>query len=306
MQAIHLGLDEGRSEMSQLACDRLLIFTCDEFGELASANRAVIDAIERGAVAGIPVGATIQMPAPAASEAAAYAAAHPSADIGVHLTIESGRGAMKFRPVCAPKRVPGLCAPDGSMWQNAAFAWEHASEEEVCRECRAQVEAALSLGVDVTHLDGHGGFQGGNPAGYVRVCGRLAEEFDLPLRVRARDWYADAGAADEWDGVRARGVLTSDGCRDLGIREAGGSCADLYRRLLRDLPPGLTDVYAHPCVDSDELQALQPERAAMRVEQYDLLLNVRHLNEALAETGVRMTTWREIRDRQRAARRQGS
>jgi len=156
--------------------------------------------------------------------------------------------------------------------------------------------------VDVTHLDGHGGFQGANPAGYARVCGRLAEEFDLPLRVRARPWYADAGAAEEWDAVRAQGTLTSDSCRDLGTREAGESYADFYRRLLRDLPPGLTDIYAHPCVDSEELRAVQPGRAAMRVEQHALLLNIRRLTEALAETGVRMTSWRDLRDRQRSAR----
>jgi len=288
--------------MSPTVSEKSLILTCDEFGELSSASRAVVEAVERGAAAGIPVGATIQMPAPAAAEAAAYAAAHPSADVGVHLTIESGRGTMKFRPVCAPERVPGLCVPDGAMWPNAALAWEHASEDEVYRECRAQIEAALALGVDVTHLDGHGGFQGANRGGYARVCGRLAKEFGLPLRVRAREWYADAGASEEWDAVRARGVLTSDACLDLGAREAGESFLDFYRRLLQGLPPGLTDVYAHPCMDSNELRALQPERAALRIEQCGLLLNVHCLGEALAGTGVRMTTWREIRERQRAGR----
>lgn len=287
------------------ADETYLIITCDEFGELQSANRAVTEVIERGAAAGVPIGATVQMPAPWAFEAAAYAASHPSVDVGVHLTIESRRGPMRFRPICGRSEAPGLCAPDGYMWESAALTWEHATEEEVYRECKAQVEAALALGVGVTHLDGHGGFQGAGPAGYARVCGRLAEEFDLPLRVRARQWYADAGAGEGWDNVRARGTLTSDSCRDLGVREAGESYADFYRRLLRDLPPGLTDIYAHPCVESEELRALQPERAAMRVEQYDLLLNVRWLTEALAETGVRMTSWREIRERQRAGCRPG-
>ena len=240
-----------------------------------------------------------QMPAPSAGDAAAYTAAHPSADVGVHLTIESGRGTMKFRPLAPAEQVRSLCGPDGCLWPTAAMAWQHAGEEEVYCECRAQIEAALALGVDVTHLDGHGGFQGGNPAGYLHVCGRLAGEFGLPLRVRAKDWYASVGAEQEWDAVRERDVLTSDGCWDLGVRDTGESYRDFYHRLLRRLPPGLTDVYAHPCQGSEELLTLQPERAATRIEQWKLLRNVRYLSEALSG-GVRTTTWREIRDRQRA------
>jgi hypothetical protein len=95
-------------------------------------------------------------------------------------------------------------------------------------------------------------------------------------------------------------VLTSDDCRDLGTREEGESYADFYQRLLRDLPPALTDVYAHPCDDSEELRSLQPERAATRIEQCNLLLNVGYLVEALAGSDVWMASWREIRDRQRA------
>ena len=138
---------------------RLAIFTCDEFGESHSANAAIIEAIERGLAGRYPVGATLQMPAPWAPGAARYAASRPDADVGVHLTIECRYRTMGFRPLCVRNEVPGLYAPDGCMWETAALAWQHAGEDEIYGECRAQVEAALSLGVDVSHLDGHGGFQ---------------------------------------------------------------------------------------------------------------------------------------------------
>jgi hypothetical protein len=189
------------------------------------------------------------------------------------------------------------------MWASAALAWQHSPEDQIYRECRAQIEAALELGVDVSHLDGHGGFQGSNPAGYARVCGGLAEEFALPVRLQARSRYEQVGAAAEWDRIRAKGIHTSDRCEDLGYRKADESYKQFYLRRLQELPAGLTDVYAHPCADSQELRALQPERAEGRIEQRDLLLYVRELPEALAEVNVQLCSWRAIRELQRSGSR---
>ncbi len=284
---------------------RRVIFTCDEFGESHSANAAIIEALERGFAGRYPVGATLQMPAPWAPGAARYAAARPDADVGVHLTIECRYRTMGTRPLCGRDEVPGLYAQDGYMWETAALAWEHSSEDEIYRECKAQVEAALSLGVDVSHLDGHGGFQGANIAGYARVCGGLAEEYELPLRMQPRERYRAQGAANEWDAVRAKGIMTCDGDTNLGSRKPREPYRDFYLRRLRELPAGLTDLYIHPCVDSAELRALQPARADERIEQYNLLVHDAGFTEALADSGVHVTTWKAVREAQRGRGRRG-
>lgn len=278
---------------------RSAIFTCDEFGESHSANVAVIEAMEQGLGERYPVGATLQMPAPWAPEAARYAATHPDADVGVHLTIECRYRTMGFRPVCGRTEAPGLCAPDGYMWETSAGAWEHSSEDEIHRECKAQIEAALSFGVDVSHLDGHGGLQGADLAGYARVCGALAKEYRLPLRMQPRRRYEAQGAAGAWEAVRALGILTCDDDTNLGLRQGGESYTDFYLRRLAGLSPGLTDLYVHPCVDSAELRALQPARADERIEQYNLLVHDAAFTEALSRSGVRVITWRSVRERQR-------
>jgi len=280
---------------------RRLIITCDEFGETHSANLAIFAAIEQGLGVGCPISTTLQMPGPWTCEAASFAVAHPDADVGVHLTIECGLRGMKFRPICGRTEVPGLYGPDGYMWPSGKLAWQHATEDEIYRECRTQIEAALALGVDASHLDGHGGFQGSNPAGYARVCRRLAEEFALPIRLQARSRYEDAGAGAEWDRVRAEEICTSDQCEDLGRRKSDESYAQFFLRRLRQLPGGLTDLYAHPCADSEELRALQPERAEGRIEQGDLLLHIQELRDALAEANVQLCTWRAIREAQRSS-----
>ena len=282
-----------------------VIITCDDFGECHATNAAIIESMEKGLGIGeYAVGATLQMPAPWAPEAVAYGLSHPEADIGVHLTIECGYGyeRMKFRPLCDRSDVPGLYNPDGFFWKSGGEAWAHSNEEEVYRECRAQIEAALAAGLDVTHIDGHGGFQS-NYAGYCRVCGALAEEYRLPLRMQPVWRYERAGAMSYRDQVKRRGILACDDDASLGSKKREESFKAFYLRRLSELTPGLTDLYIHPGLPSEELRALDRTKAQQKAEQYDLLVHDRDFGEAVREAvgknRIRLVNWREIRERQR-------
>jgi len=288
------------SPISELpAGTKVLIFTCDEFGECHSSNAAIVEAMEKGlGIRKYAVGATIMMPAPWVPEAIDYALSHPKADVGVHLMIGDIHKPMKCRPLCDKREVPGLYSPEGYSWGSSAQAWEHSNEKEVYKECRAQIEMALGLGVDVTHIDGHGGFQGGNYAAYSRVCGALAEEFRLPLRMQPRWRYQEKGAEGFRDQVLSRGVIVCDD--DTGgsrLRKSPGeSFKEFYLRRLRELSPGLTDLYVHPSVDSSELRALLGSRAQGRVEQYHLLVHDQDFSEAVREAEVCIVNWRDVRE----------
>jgi len=83
-----------------------------------------------------------------------------------------------------------------------------------------------------------------------------------------------------------------------GLGGGGIPSAPRSRCRLAGLSPGLTDLYIHPCVDSAELRALQPARADERIEQYNLLVHNAGFTEALSRSGVRVITWRSVRERQ--------
>ncbi len=283
---------------------RLVTFTCDEFGESHASTAAVIEAMEAGlGIRPYAVGATVQMPGAWVPQVVQYAVAHPQADIGVHLTIESGLAPMKMRPLCSRREVPGLYSPQGFLWDTARDAWAHASEDEIYTEARTQLEAALGAGLDVTHLDGHGNFQGANPAGYCRIAGRLAAEFRLPLRIAPRWRYERQGLTAHRDGVLARGVIACDDDTNQGMRPRTEQWKTYYLRRLAATPPGLTDYYIHPSLDTAELRGLLGEApAASRVEQYQLLLHDGDFRTAIqhaAQNGLRFISWREVRDFQR-------
>lgn len=281
---------------------KLLVINCDEFGECHASNMGIIEAMEKGlGVRKYAVGASVQMPSPWAAEAVNYARAHPEADVGVHLTINSSFSVMMWRPLCSKKDVPGLYNPEGYFWRNGNEAWMHSNEKEIYKECRAQIEMALGLGLDVTHIDGHDGFQGANYAGYCNVCGTLAEEFRLPLRMQPRWKYEKKGAERFRDEVLKRGIIVCDD--DTGgsrlKKPEGETFKEFYARRLCELSPGLTDLYIHPSIDSEELRSLGSRTAQSRSEQYQTIVHDPDIQRLVRQPEIRIVNWRDIRDLQR-------
>jgi predicted glycoside hydrolase/deacetylase ChbG (UPF0249 family) len=76
------------------------------------------------------------------------------ADLGVHLTLTSEWKHYRFRPLTCGS---SLLDSQGYMWSTTGDAWKHVKAEEAGAELRAQVELALKLGIDVTHIDTHMG-----------------------------------------------------------------------------------------------------------------------------------------------------
>ena len=63
----------------------------------------------------------------------------------------------RWRPLTRPSAAAGLTDRDGFLHPDVATVRARAAPEAVEAELRAQVEAALAAGIDVTHLDDHMG-----------------------------------------------------------------------------------------------------------------------------------------------------
>jgi chitin disaccharide deacetylase len=263
--------------------DRLLIVNCDDLGSSHAANVGVYEALREGTA----TSATLMVPCPWAREAAAR---HRGEDVGVHLTLNSEWDRYRWGPITyAPSLVDG----DGGFPRTVEEVWEHADLDEVRRELRTQVERAILWGFDVTHLDSHMGTLQLRPE-FFDVYLELAVEFDLPLRL--------AGAsAERVTGFPFRRLAEEEGVvfPDHFLHVAGMGTRRVLERALGDLRPGVTEVYAHPAIDTPELRALAPDWPA-RVDDHDLLARDHDLPALAERLGVRFIGWRALRRLQRA------
>ena len=275
---------------------RLLLLSSDEFGETHASNTGIIQAWE----AGILKATTWLAPSTWAPEAADYVRKHPKMDVGVHLTLTMGhKEAIGWRPLLPRTDVPGLYTPDGFLYQTGVEVWKHTTATEVKRESQAQIELAIKMGIDPSHLDPHDGILGnltGNLPDFAKIYVELAEEFSLPVRMPpTQEKLVEMGLPGIRPMISKKGVLMADSGAAMEGREN-------YRKMLHELPKGaVSEIYVHPAVECDEIKAARKDWWQQGVGEHRLLTKDREeLRQALKEEGIALIGWREIRDLQRS------
>jgi predicted glycoside hydrolase/deacetylase ChbG (UPF0249 family) len=261
---------------------KLVIINCDDLGSTRSANVAVYDALRTG----VATSATLMVPCPWARDAAAM---YRGEDVGVHLTLNAEWETYRWGPIT---HSPSLLDGDGGFPRTLPDVWDHADIDEVRKECRTQIERAIYWGFDVSHLDSHMGTLQLR-ADFFDVYLEMAVEFRLPLRM--------AGASGERAiGFPYRRLATEEGVLfpDSFVYTHVGSRRAIERALF-DLRPGVTEMYLHPAIDTDELRVSHPDWAN-RVEDYAYLTSDASLRDLLDRAGARRIGYRELRDLQRA------
>lgn len=255
---------------------RLLIVNCDDVGSSHSANVAAFRAMTYG----IATSASLMVPCPWAAEAASMFEGLP---VGVHLTLTSEHGGYRWRSLTG---AASLCDAGGFFPATTAIAVGQQDTEEVRAECRAQVDAALAWGVDVTHIDTHMDVLHATPALFT-VYLDLAEQFGVRLPLQP------SFPAREM--AEARGILSVDHLiytwprptRDVMFEECPG------------LPCGVTELFAHPVLDGEELRGYDRDHADIRVHDA-IALTDPSVAALLDRHGVQRISYRELRTVQQA------
>jgi predicted glycoside hydrolase/deacetylase ChbG (UPF0249 family) len=274
--------------------DRVAIVHADDVGMCHAANLAFW---ENQAFGLVTCGAAM-MVCPWVPELAAWCRAHPEADVGVHLTLTSEWSSYRWRPLSTCDPGSGLLDEEGYMWRTVADLHHAMDVDAAIAELRAQIELALTLGIDVTHIDTHMGAVA-HPqlaAAYMR----LAIEYRLPAMLpriseaRMAEWGVSPVAARrllaEMEALEQSGypVLTHVcSARDEGER------VEVYQRLFEGLPAGITHLLLHPSVPGHDLEAIA-KRSALRFADYECFLQP-VLKAYVEEQGIHLIGYRRLR-----------
>jgi predicted glycoside hydrolase/deacetylase ChbG (UPF0249 family) len=260
--------------------------------------------------AGILSSAAVMTPCPWFPGAAAMLRemrGHPRLDVGVHLTLNSEWSRYRWGPLSTRDRASGLLDGEGYFHRLEMHVWSHADAGAVETELRAQIDAALAAGVDVTHIDSHMG-----TLFHPRLLGvylKLAREYSVPaflLRPNA-EHIQSANLSPEDERALMRIINESEAwglpffdhfhVMDLNHHENRLGQA---RSVLSALPPGsMTYLILHPAMDAPDLQAFAPDWQA-RIADYQLLADPA-FEQLLAELGITVIGMRALREAMRRA-----
>jgi len=234
-------------------------------------------------------------------EAAEMAARNPRLDLGVHLTLTSEWATYRWAPISTAARSSGLIDENGYFWRRLPLLAPKVVPQAAEAEMRAQIERALAAGIDVTHLDTHMG------AAFlpelVEIYLRLGREYRLPVLFPKN--LRDYTSVLDFEGISLEGYF-----RLLGEAENQGwplvdhfrmspwvpqeDTDRVYRKLISDLPPGLTMIALHP-TRGGEIESIVPAKAHFRIEEYRLLKDPA-FQKFVKDQGIRTIGFRPLRD----------
>jgi hypothetical protein len=238
-------------------------------------------------------------PCPWFADAARWSAAHPNADVGLELTINSEWMDYRWRPVAGDALVTTLLDPDRFLWQSTVQTMVNAQADDVERELLAQIAHAKSRGLQPTHLTTHLGALITRPD-LIEVYLRTARQQWIPAMIveltpEQVERFREAGFPLPEDIIALLDNYPLPKVDDLRIVAPAESYAakkQAFLTMLRELPPGLTQIALHPADESDALKRIMPDWQ-QRVWDAQLLTD-EEVRAALGGDGVILTDWREM------------
>jgi len=259
---------------------RKLVVNADDFGFTRDVNQGIVEAYRDG----ILTATTLMANGPAFEDAARLAKENPGLDIGCHLVLV------------------GSPFPETVAKLTAAVAL---GRIRIYEELSAQVRRIVDAGLAPTHLDTHKHTHLLPPV--LAAVARISGEFGIPWVRRPFDFpfhprgvSAGKRAVSRAFGLvrgRFERVLAKHGCRSTdhfaGFEITGRFDAASLVELIRALPEGSTEFMCHPGRCTAELRAA-PTRLKESREHELRSLTAPEVRAALRETGVELTTYREL------------
>ncbi|UCG57159.1 MAG: polysaccharide deacetylase family protein [Phycisphaerales bacterium] len=277
---------------------RVVIFHVDDAGMSHNSNMGAIKAVEDGVATSL----SVMMPCSWVPELTAYLNEHPQVDAGVHLTLTSEWKNYRWGPVAGKPAVPGLVDAQGCLWRSVSNVVAHATADEVEAEIRAQIDRALLMGIEPTHLDAHMGtcFHPQFIDRYVKVGiekkipilifgghmqhigGEAGALKPLVLSIAKRVWDAGLPVIDD--------LVT----KPTDATEYEQRKAQLVK-LLHDMRPGITEIIVHCTVQTEVFSYISGSGQAREAE-LRMLIDP-DIRACIESEKIILTTWCELKKR---------
>jgi chitin disaccharide deacetylase len=270
---------------------KMLIIHGDDVGLSHSTNAAYARAFEEGAL----TTGSVMVPCPWFPEAADYFRTHPGLDIGVHLTLNAEWKYFKWGGTTFSCEITSLLDRENHFYSSIEELQKYVVPEEVKKECKAQIDRAISVGIQPTHLDTHMGSVVYIPQ-LIPVYLLLAKEYRLPYLFPAE--YLPMLPPEVKSLISPDDVLL-DHLFMLSPELVSGRWIDPYLKAISEMKPGLTEMIVHLSFDDGEMQAIAKDHddfgSKWRQNDLEVIMSP-EFKKALKDNNIIRVTWKQIKE----------
>jgi len=280
--------------------DRAVIIHTDDIGMCHASVQAFKDLWKFGTI----TAGAVMVPCPWFPAVAQMCRENPEMDMGVHATLNAEWDVYRWSPLSTRDQASGLLDADGYFHQWHQAVYDNAKPEAVEAEVNAQIERALAAGIDVTHVDSHMGTIM-SPL-FIQSYIQAAASRRLPnmlLRTNAKgiemmEIHKGELRMDEpiMQQLESMGVPLLEGIVAMPL-EHDHDHLGLAKKLLSEVPVGITHFILHPSIDTLELRTICPDWQA-RVANYNAFMS-EDLKKFIEQEDINLIGYRQIRDAMR-------
>jgi len=230
---------------------------------------------------------------------------NPDMDMGVHATLNAEWENYRWTPISAGEAGSGLRDEVGYFHQWHQAVYDNASVEEVDVEVNLQIEKALKAGIDVTHVDSHM-CTIMNPK-YIQSYIQAASKRFLPnFLPRLTAVGIDLMGVDDEERIKyapvmqvmeSMGIPMMDGVLAMPLEHADDHIG-VAKKMLGEVPMGITHFILHPSIDTHELRNICPDWQA-RVANYNAFMSD-ELKKFMESENIKLIGYRQIRNAMRS------
>jgi predicted glycoside hydrolase/deacetylase ChbG (UPF0249 family) len=220
-------------------------------------------------------------------------------------TLNAEWDTYRWEPLSTRDPASGLIDAQGYFHQTVKATVETATVEAVEAELNLQVERALAAGIDVTHIDSHMGtiidpkfVQHYLQAGASRLIPNMLPRASAKgFAMMGIDEQALAMYTPILDQLETQGLPMLDGLFSMPL-DHDSDHIGVAKKLLSEVPVGITHFLFHPSIDTPELRAICPDWKA-RVANYKAFMS-QEIKDFIKNKGIQVIGYRAIRDVMRA------
>lgn len=276
--------------------DKVVILHTDDIGMCQASLSAFIDLWENESISS----GAIMLPCPWAKPAAEYCRTHPGVDMGVHATLTAEWEGYRWSPLSTRDPASGLFDKDGFLWRSSEETQANATSEAASTEMQLQVHMALEWGVEISHVDTHMGTVI-HPK-FIQAYIQAAVDAHVPVMLPRGDVSSfiqmglDAETASNFGiliaSLEEQGMPLVDGLAMLPLDQPEGQ-VEIAKKMLEELPAGVTHFLFHPSADTPELRAIAPDWPS-RVANYQAFMNPA-LKKYIKNSGIQVIGYRDLK-----------
>jgi len=271
---------------------KLLMIHADDAGLSHAENRATIQALNEGSVNSY----SIMVPCPWFYEIAAFALQAPHLDYGIHLTLNCEWNSYKFGPVLSKKEVPSLVDQQGYFNKTRQEVIDHAVLKELKMELCAQIERALSFGLQPSHLDSHMYTLGASKE-FLSLYLEIGALYNLPVMLNS-ELITQVSGIPETD-IDLQNEILIDRIYLGNFKDfKEGKLEEYYTHSIKTLKPGLNMMLIHTAFDDPEMKSITKGHpnfgAAWRQTDLEFFTSLK-CKRLLKEEGIEMISWKQIK-----------